>query len=92
MADKLKTVLEVVWQYLQQLGKRGVIFVYDEAHNRSDHALKEQFPLSLLLDVFQSIQRKGVPFMLALAGLPTLFPKLVEARTCAERMFRVISR
>ncbi len=28
--------------------------------------------------------------MLVLTGLPTLFPKLVEARTFAERMFRVI--
>ena len=43
-----------------------------------------------MLDVFQSIQRQGVPFMLALSGLPTLFPKLVEARTYAERMFRVL--
>ena len=43
-----------------------------------------------MLDVFQSLQRKGIPFMLALAGLPTLFPKLVEARTFSERMFRVV--
>jgi hypothetical protein len=42
------------------------------------------------LDVFQSIQKKGIPFMLVLVGLPTLFPKLVEARTFAERMFRVV--
>src|SRR5436305_14085157 len=28
--------------------------------------------------------------MLVLAGLPTLFPRLVEARTFAERMFHVI--
>jgi hypothetical protein len=28
--------------------------------------------------------------MLVLAGLPTLFPRLVEARTFAERMFRVV--
>lgn len=28
--------------------------------------------------------------MLTLTGLPTLFPKLVEARTYAERMFRVL--
>ena len=28
--------------------------------------------------------------MLALTGLPTLFPKLVEARTFAERMFHVV--
>jgi len=31
-----------------------------------------------------------VPFMLVLVGLPTLFPKLVEARTFAERMFHVV--
>lgn len=90
VADKLKAVLETVWPYLAQLGKRGVVFAYDEAQNLADHAAKDQYPLSLLLDVFQSIQRKGVPFMLALTGLPTLFPKLVEARTFAERMFRVV--
>ena len=49
------------------------------------------FPLSVLLDVFQSVQKKGVQFMLVLAGLPTLFPKLVDARTYAERMFRVMT-
>jgi hypothetical protein len=34
-------------------------------------------PLSLLLYVFQSIQREGIALMLALTGLPTLFRKLV---------------
>jgi hypothetical protein len=90
-ADKLKHVLETVWSILKVLGRRGLIFAYDEAQNLADHAQREQFPLSVLLDVFQSIQRKGVPFMLAMVGLPTLFPKLVEARTYAERMFRVVS-
>jgi hypothetical protein len=90
VADKLKAVLETVWVYLQRLGKRGIVFAYDEAQNLADHASKDQYPLSLLLDVFQSIQRKNIPFMLALTGLPTLFPKLVEARTYSERMFHVI--
>lgn len=90
VADKIKAVLETVWEQLQAHQKRGLIFAYDEAQNLSDHAAKEQFPLSVLLDVFQSIQRKGIPFMLALTGLPTLFPKLVEARTYSERMFRVV--
>jgi hypothetical protein len=90
VADKLKNVLETVWTYLSQLGKKGVIFAYDEAQNLSDHAPKDQYPLSLLLDLFQSIQRKNIPFMLVLVGLPTLFPKLVEARTFSERMFRVV--
>lgn len=90
VADKLKRVLEIAWTAIHGLQRRGVIFAYDEAQNLSDHAKKDQFPLSLLLDVFQSIQRKDIPFMLALTGLPTLFPKLVEARTFAERMFRVV--
>jgi hypothetical protein len=91
VADKLKAVLETVWDLLRQQNIRGVIFAYDEAQNLSDHAKRDQRPLSLLLDVFQSIQRKEIPFMLLLTGLPTLFPKLVEARTYAERMFRVVT-
>lgn len=89
-ADKLKSVLEMIWPYVQAEGRRGIIFAYDEAQNLADHAAKDQFPLSLLLDVFQSLQRKGIRFMLVLTGLPTLFPKLVEARTYTERMFHTI--
>lgn len=88
--DKLKAVLELVWSCLQGRS-RGIIFAYDEAQNMSDHASKDQFPLSLMLDLFQSIQKKQIPFMLVLVGLPTLFPKLVEARTFSERMFHVLT-
>jgi AAA ATPase-like protein len=90
-ADKIKATLEFAWKQLRRQGQQRVIFAYDEAQNLADHAAKEEFPLSVLLDVFQSIQRKGIPFMLVLAGLPTLFPKLVDARTFAERMFRVMT-
>jgi hypothetical protein len=88
--DKLKAVLETAARAIARDGGRGVVFAYDEAQNLADSEKQNEFPLSLLLDVFQSIQRKEIPFMLALTGLPTLFPKLVEARTFAERMFRVI--
>lgn len=91
VADRIKATLEFAWEHLRQHGKQRVIFAYDEAQNLADHAGKEEFPLSVLLDVFQSIQKKGIPFMLVLAGLPTLFPKLVDARTYAERMFRVVT-
>jgi AAA ATPase domain len=90
-ADKIKATLEFAWEHLREQSEHRVIFAYDEAQNLSDHAGKEQFPLSVLLDVFQSIQKKGIPFMLVFAGLPTLFPKLVDARTYSERMFRVMS-
>ncbi len=92
-SDKLKQTLEFAWAMLKKGHPhiKGLIFAYDEAQNLSDHSASNQFPMSLLLDVFQSIQKKKVPFMLALTGLPTLFQKLVEARTYAERMFHCIT-
>ena len=90
-SDKLKAVLQTVWAGVQQMEIRGIVFAYDEAQNMANKPEKDQYPLSLLLDVFQSIQRQGIPFLLVLAGLPTLFPNLVEARTYAERMFRVVT-
>jgi AAA ATPase-like protein len=90
-SDRLKSMLQLVWTALQPTGKVGIVFAYDEAQNLADHATRREYPLSLLLDVFQSLQRQGLRFMLALTGLPTLFPKLVEARTYAERMFHVIN-
>lgn len=93
IADKVKVVLELVWSCLkaQQPKTRGIIFAYDEVQNMSDHAARNEYPLSLMLDVFQSIQKKEIPFMLALVGLPTLFSKLVEARTYSERMFHILT-
>ena len=88
--DKLKAVIESAWAALSKTGAHGIVFAYDEAQNLTDHAAKERFPLSLLLDTFQSIQRKGLPVLLVLTGLPTLFRKLVQARTFSERMFRSI--
>ncbi|MBX7208250.1 MAG: ATP-binding protein [Verrucomicrobiaceae bacterium] len=91
VADKLKILLEFVWAKLADTKVRGLVIAYDEAQNLSDRAESHQYPLSLLLDVFQSLQKKGLPVMLVLTGLPTLYPKLVAARTFAERMFHVIT-
>lgn len=90
VSDKIKSTLEYVWSLMPQTALSGIVFAYDEAQTLSDHARKDEYPLSLLLDVFQSIQRMGIPFMLILTGLPTLFPKLVEARTYSERMFHIM--
>lgn len=88
--DKLKALLVFVWQCLKPHDVKGVVFAYDEAQTLSDHAKEKQYPLSLLLDVFQYLQKNGVPFMLVLTGLPTLLVKLVETRTYSERLFRVM--
>lgn len=90
--DKLKAVLANVQKILEPTNLRGIIFAYDEAQNLSDHAMAKEFPLSILLDVFSYFQRQStrVQFRLVLTGLPTLFPKLNEARTYTERMFHVM--
>lgn len=90
VVDKLKTTLEFIWNCIKNTNIQGIIFAYDEAQTMSNHPEKDEYPLSILLDVFQSIQRKNIPFMLILAGLPTLFPQLVEARTFTERMFKIV--
>ncbi|MCC6273954.1 MAG: AAA family ATPase [Deltaproteobacteria bacterium] len=90
-SDKLKSVLEFVWSCLKNTKCKGIVLAYDEAQNLSDQAATQQYPLSLLLDIFQSIQKKEMPFFLILTGLPTLFPKLVDTRTFSERMFHVMT-
>ena len=90
VADKLKGTLEFVWSLMPQAAISGIVFAYDESQTIADHAKEKQYPLSLLLDVFQSLQRKGIPFLLILTGLPTLSAKLVESRTYSERMFHTL--
>ena len=65
-SDKLSAVLETAWAAVRDLGVHGVVFAYDEAQNlvgggnREDHS-----PAALLLDVFQSVQKKRIPYHVA---------------------------
>lgn len=88
-SDKLKAVLETVWTIVKDKVK-GVVLAYDEAQILKDQAQDKEYPLSLLLEVTQYLQRKNIPYLLVLTGLPTLFPNLVDTRTYAERMFHVL--
>jgi hypothetical protein len=89
-ADKLKKVLEIVWAVVKDKVK-GVVLAYDEAQILKDKASEKQFPLSLLLEVTQYLQRNNIRYVLVLTGLPTLYPNLIEARTYAERMFQIMT-
>ena len=90
--DKLKALLSHVAKIIEGTSLKGIVFAYDEAQNLSDHKEKDEFPLSLILDVFAYLQRQYIKcqFLLLLTGLPTLIPKLNEARTFTERMFHTI--
>lgn len=92
-SDKIKRVLLEAWKLMQKNmpDKKGIVFAWDETQNLTDRSADREYPLGVLLDVFSSLQSQGAPFMLLLAGLPTLFPKLVESRTYSERMFRVMT-
>jgi len=89
--DKLKKVISTTYQALTGHGRvRGIVFAYDEAQNLDDRSGADEYPLSLLLDSFQSLQRQGLRVLLVLSGLPTLVGKLASARTYTERMFQVV--
>ena len=49
-ADKLKAMLELVWNCMKGRNVKGIVFAYDEAQTMSDSPKKEQYPLSLLLE------------------------------------------
>jgi hypothetical protein len=88
-ADKLKNVLEIVWFTVKPKVK-GIVLAYDEAQILKDKAKEKQYPLSLLLEVIQFLQRKQIPCFLIFTGLPTLVTTLSETRTYTERMFQII--
>lgn len=90
VSDKLKKVFELVWETVKN-NVKGIVLAYDEAQILKDKADDKQYPLSVLLEVIQYLQKTGCPYLLVLTGLPTLYPNLVEARTYAERMFQVMT-
>jgi hypothetical protein len=91
-SDKLKAVLDHVATVIANTNIKGIVFAYDEAQNLADKKDKGQHPLSLVLDVFSSLQKRHTrcKFLLVLTGLPTLIANLNEARTYTERMFHTL--
>ena len=90
--DKLKAVLEYAATIIAKAKLRGLVFAYDEAQTLADKKEREQFPLSLVCDVFSNLQKRelGCQFLLVMTGLPTLITHLNETRTYTERMFHIL--
>jgi hypothetical protein len=76
---------------LARRAKRGVLFLYDEAHVLYDRPKAGQFPLSALLSGFVEAQDhdQDLPLMLVMSGLPPLATNLQAARSHSERFFKV---
>ncbi len=91
-SDKLKTVLGRLGSILAKADTRGIVIAYDEAQCLSDHAERDEFPMSMLVETISTLQKnEGVtPCLLVLSGLPQLFDALTSTRTYTERMFHVM--
>jgi type II secretory pathway predicted ATPase ExeA len=90
-AGKLTAALKFLAPYFGRTGRRGILFAIDEAQNLSAHGANDLASIALLLAVFQEIQNENIPFQLVLAGLPSLWPQVTEARETAQQMFRTVT-
>lgn len=90
--DKLKAVLGRIGTLLVKGKMRGIVLAYDEAQCLSDHAQRDEFPMSMLVETVGALQKRdGVTScLLVLSGLPPVFDALVATRTYTERMFHVM--
>lgn len=91
-SDKLRSIISRLGSLVKRARVSGLIFAYDEAQCLSDHAAKNEYPMSMLIETIASLQRKDsvAPCLLVLSGLPQVFDALTETRTYTERMFRVM--
>ena len=92
-SDRLKAVLLRVTTLLQKARFSGLILAYDEAQCLSDHAERNEFPMSMLIETVCALQkREGVSScLLILSGLPHVYDALTATRTYTERMFHVMT-
>lgn len=92
-SDKLKAVVMRAGAVINRARLSGLIFAYDEAQCLADHAARNEFPMSMLIETVAALQRNAgsSPCLLVLSGLPQVFEQLTETRTYTERMFHVMT-
>jgi hypothetical protein len=92
-SDRLRSVLMHVTRLAHKVRISGVILGYDEAQCLCDHAERNEFPMSMLIETVSALQKKDglTPCLLVLCGLPQVFDALIETRTYTERMFQVMT-
>lgn len=92
-SDRLKAVMAKASSLAAQARASGIVLAYDEAQCLTDHAERNEFPMSMLVETVASMQKQDavVPVLLVLCGLPQVQDALTETRTYTERMFQVFS-
>lgn len=90
LEDRLSKALIEIGK-LARKEKKGVVFLFDEAHSVSDDHVRKQHPLGSLLSAFVAAQdedEEPLAVMLVLCGLPPLIGNIHAAKSNAERFFR----
>ncbi len=92
-SDRLRATLVRLGSLVNRAKARGIVFAYDEAQCLSDHAERNEFPMSMLVETIATLQKRdGVSqCLLVLSGLPQVFDALTQTRTYTERMFEVVT-
>lgn len=92
-SDRLKAVVAKASSLAAQVRASGIILAYDEAQCLNDHAERNEFPMSMLIETVAALQKQDAvaPVLLVLCGLPQVQDALTETRTYTERMFQVLS-
>ncbi|MGE0629420.1 MAG: hypothetical protein AB7O43_16525 [Hyphomicrobiaceae bacterium] len=92
-SDRLKAVISRAGSLAARARASGLILSYDEAQCLRDHADRNEFPMSMLVETVQSLQRRPgvVPVLLLLSGLPHVQDALTDTRTYTERMFHILT-
>ncbi|MEO1543248.1 MAG: ATP-binding protein [Pseudomonadota bacterium] len=91
-SDRLKAAVLKATSLAHQFKMSGIILAYDEAQCLIDHADRDEYPMSLMVETVAMLQKQDsvVPIMLVLCGLPQVFEALTATRTYTERMFHVM--
>jgi hypothetical protein len=85
--DDLLEALLRVGELCRRSEHKGLVLRYDEFH-----VIRERpgwLTLSALLSATAGAQRRGVPMMLILCGLPQVLENLARSKSYSERMFQI---
>lgn len=89
--NHLENYLVENWEIIEKSEYRGAVLLFDEFHSVRDEPKRSWYTLSDFVGVLAEVQRRGCGYFSVFSGLPTLRPRINEARSYSERMFGLLN-
>lgn len=89
--NHLQSYLVKNWEIIEKSEYRGAVLLFDEFHTVLDVPRRSWYVLSDFVGALAEVQAQGCGYAAVLSGLPALKPRVHEARSYSERMFRTLS-